>query len=393
MTHHNNAPNTDTTNDPWADIRPYMDHEVADVLERLSHDSELLDALTRFRLPRMAKWAPPVARALAGHAIRREVKGVTSVREFQMRIASYMERMIRTTTDAFEVSGLDKLDDNSAYLFIGNHRDISLDPAFVNYALYQAGRDTVRIAIGDNLLKKPYVTDLMRLNKSFIVPRSARGKRAMLAAYQQLSSYIRHSITEDNHSIWMAQREGRAKNGIDRTDPAIIKMLTMAKRHAERDMVFGEAIAELKLVPISISYEYDPCDLQKAQELHDIATQGSYAKSEFEDIRSIVSGITGSKGRVQLKFGTPVGADMATPDEVAAEIDRQVIGGYRLFPSHYLALEALGESPELVARKSITRQDRERFKARLASVPDELQPYWLEQYANPVKHKAGRLSV
>ncbi|MFI8748702.1 1-acyl-sn-glycerol-3-phosphate acyltransferase [Vreelandella lionensis] len=393
MTHHNNAPNTDTTNDPWADIRPYMDHEVADVLERLSHDSELLDALTRFRLPRMAKWAPPVARALAGHAIRREVKGVTSVREFQMRIASYMERMIRTTTDAFEVSGLDKLDDNSAYLFIGNHRDISLDPAFVNYALYQAGRDTVRIAIGDNLLKKPYVTDLMRLNKSFIVPRSARGKRAMLAAYQQLSSYIRHSITEDNHSIWMAQREGRAKNGIDRTDPAIIKMLTMAKRHAERDMVFGDAIAELKLVPVSISYEYDPCDLQKAQELHDIATQGSYAKSEFEDIRSIVAGITGSKGRVQLKFGTPVGADMATPDEVAAEIDRQVIGGYRLFPSHYLALEALGESPELVARKSITRQDRERFKARLASVPEALQPYWLEQYANPVKHKAGRLSL
>ncbi|MEC9304495.1 MAG: 1-acyl-sn-glycerol-3-phosphate acyltransferase [Pseudomonadota bacterium] len=393
MTHHNNAPNTDTTNDPWADIRPYMDHEVADVLERLSHDSELLDALTRFRLPRMAKWAPPVARALAGHAIRREVKGVTSVREFQMRIASYMERMIRTTTDAFEVSGLDKLDDNSAYLFIGNHRDISLDPAFVNYALYQAGRDTVRIAIGDNLLKKPYVTDLMRLNKSFIVPRSARGKRAMLAAYQQLSSYIRHSITEDNHSIWMAQREGRAKNGIDRTDPAIIKMLTMAKRHAERDMVFGDAIAELKLVPVSISYEYDPCDLQKAQELHDIATQGSYAKSEFEDIRSIVSGITGSKGRVQLKFGTPVGADMATPDEVAAEIDRQVIGGYRLFPSHYLALEALGESPELVARKSITRQDRERFKARLASVPEALQPYWLGQYANPVKHKAGRLSI
>ncbi|BCB62422.1 acyltransferase [Halomonas sp. A020] len=393
MTQHNNAPHADTPNDPWADIRPYADHEVADVLERLSRDSELLDALTRFRLPRMAKWAPPLARALAGHAVRREVKGVTSVREFQMRIASYMVRMIRTTTDAFDVSGLDKLDDDGAYLFIGNHRDISLDPAFVNYALYEAGRDTVRIAIGDNLLKKPYVTDLMRLNKSFIVPRSARGKRAMLAAYQQLSSYIRHSITEDNHSIWMAQREGRAKNGIDRTDPAIIKMLIMAKRHAERDMVFGDAIAELKLVPVSISYEYDPCDVQKAQELHDIAHQGSYAKSEFEDIRSIVAGITGSKGRVQLKFGTPVGADMATPDEVAAEIDRQVIGGYRLFPSHYLALEALGESPELVARKAITRQDRERFKARLASVPEALHPYWLEQYANPVKHKAGRLSL
>ncbi len=393
MNHHNDATNALTTTDPWADIRPYADSEVADVLARLARDSELLDALTRFRLPRLVRWMPSLARTLASRAIQREVKGVTSVRDFQMRIANYMERMIRTTTDAFEVSGLDKLDPESAYLFIGNHRDISLDPAFVNYALYQAGRDTVRIAIGDNLLKKPYVTDLMRLNKSFIVPRSARGKRAMLAAYQQLSAYIRHSITDDQHSIWMAQREGRAKNGIDRTDPAIIKMLTMAKRNAERDMVFGEAIAELKLVPVSISYEYDPCDVQKAQELHDLATQGSYAKSEFEDIRSIVAGITGDKGRVQLRFGTPIGVDMATPDEVAGEIDRQVIGGYRLYPSHYLALEALGEAPELVARKTITRQDRERFKARLENVPEALRPYWLLQYANPVKHKAGRLTL
>ncbi|MGP9498061.1 1-acyl-sn-glycerol-3-phosphate acyltransferase [Halomonas sp. AOP43-D1-4] len=393
MTHHNDAPNALNAADPWADIRPYTDNEVADVLAHLARDSELLDALTRFRLPRMALWVPPLARKLASHAIQREVKGVATVRDFQMRIASYMDRMIRTTTDAFEVAGLDKLDPNSAYLFIGNHRDISLDPAFVNYALYQAGRDTVRIAIGDNLLKKPYVTDLMRLNKSFIVPRSARGKRAMLAAYQQLSAYIRYSITDDQHSIWMAQREGRAKNGIDRTDPAIIKMLTMAKRNAERDMMFGEAVAELKLVPVSISYEYDPCDVQKAQELHDVATEGSYAKSEFEDIRSIVAGITGDKGRVQLRFGSPVGADMATPDEVAAEIDRQVIGGYRLFPSHYLALEALGEAPELVARKTITRQDRERFQARMAAVPENLRPYWLAQYANPVKHKAGRLTL
>ncbi|WP_447528787.1 1-acyl-sn-glycerol-3-phosphate acyltransferase [Vreelandella sp. TE19] len=393
MTDQHHALNDASSDDPWADIRPYMDHEVKDVLTRLSRDSELLDALTRFKLPRLAKWAPALARMIAGRTVRREVENVASVRDFQMRIAGYMERMIRTTTDAFEVTGLEKLDANSAYLFIGNHRDISLDPAFVNYALYAAGRNTVRIAIGDNLLKKPYVTDLMRLNKSFIVPRSARGKRAMLAAYQKLSGYIRHSITGDNHSIWMAQREGRAKNGIDRTDPAIIKMLTMASRGDPGDFVFGEAIAELKLVPVSISYEYDPCDMQKAQELHDVATLGSYAKSEFEDIRSIVAGITGTKGRVQLRFGQPLDADMATPDEVAAEIDRQVIGGYRLFPSHYLALEALGEAPELVARKAITREDRARFAERLASVPEELRPYWLNQYANPVKHKAGRLRL
>ncbi|WP_346797927.1 1-acyl-sn-glycerol-3-phosphate acyltransferase [Halomonas sp. Bachu 37] len=392
MTDTTDALRSDTSQDPWADVRPYMDHEAAEVLARLSRDPELLNALTRFRLPRLARIAPPLARALASYAVRREIKGVATIHDFQMRIASYMDRMIRTTTDAFKVEGLDKLDPHSAYLFIGNHRDISLDPAFVNYALYQAKRDTVRIAIGDNLLKKPYVTDLMRLNKSFIVPRSARGKRAMLAAYQQLSAYIRHSITEDNHSIWMAQREGRAKNGIDRTDPAIIKMLTMARRTAERDVAFGTTIEELKLVPVSISYEFDPCDVQKAQELHDMETKGNYAKSEFEDIQSIVTGITGDKGRVQLRFGTPIGADMATPDEVAAEIDRQVIGGYRLYPSHYLALEKLGEAPELVARKEISRADRERFEQRLAAVPAHLQSWWLVQYANPVKHKAGRLT-
>lgn len=173
--------------DPWADIRPYQDDEVAEVLARLAFDPELLDALTRYRLPRLSRFMPSLSRTLASLAIRREVRGVASVYDFQMRIATYMERMLRTSTDDFQVEGLDRLDEGTAYLFIGNHRDISLDPAFVNYALYLAGRDTVRIAIGDNLLKKPYVTDLMRLNKSFIVPRSARGKRAMLAAYQRLS--------------------------------------------------------------------------------------------------------------------------------------------------------------------------------------------------------------
>ena len=376
--------------DPWAEIRPYQDEEVAEVLARLAHDAELLDALTRYRLPRLSRLMPRLSRLLASAAIRREVRGVCDVHDFQMRIASYMQRMIRTSTDTFRVVGLDSLNPDTAYLFIGNHRDISLDPAFVNYALYLAGRDTVRIAIGDNLLKKPYVNDLMRLNKSFIVPRSARGKRAMLAAYQQLSAYIRYSIREDNHSIWMAQREGRAKDGIDRTDPAIIKMLTMARRGEQRQASIGEAIAELRLVPVSISYEYDPCDCQKARELHAMQTSGNYQKSEFEDISSIVAGITGHKGRVQLTFGTPLTAQLDDPEAVATEIDRQVLAGYHLFPSHFLALETLGKAPELLDLSEVSDADRARFQARLQAIPDELRPFWLAQYANPVLNKAGR---
>jgi hypothetical protein len=386
------SPNQEDPTDIWADVRPYQDDEVAEVLSRLSREPELLSALTQFRLPRLSRLMPSLSRTLASLAIRREVKGVDSVYDFQMRIAHYMHRMIRTTTDDFRVDGLDKLDDDTAYLFIGNHRDISLDPAFVNYALYLAGRDTVRIAIGDNLLKKPYVTDLMRLNKSFIVPRSARGKRAMLAAYHKLSAYIRHSITEDNHSIWMAQREGRAKDGIDRTDAAIIKMMTMARRTEQRDLPIGEAIQELRLVPVSISYEYDPCDVQKARELHAVHSRGRYDKEEFEDISSIVAGITGHKGRVHLRFGTPLGADFDTADEVAAEIDRQVLEGYHLFPSHYLALEMLDDAPELVDLSEVTDADRQRFKTRLSEVPAELREWWLAQYANPVRNRAGQIT-
>nr|WP_300312443.1 1-acyl-sn-glycerol-3-phosphate acyltransferase [Halomonas sp.] len=375
---------SDATLDPWHDIRPYQDHEVAATLARLSEDPELLDALTRYRLPRLSRLMPRLSRTLASWVIKREVKGVDTIRGFQNRIASYMQRMLRDSADDFRVDGVENLDPDTGYLFIGNHRDISLDPAFVNYALYLAGRDTVRIAIGDNLLKKPYVTDLMRLNKSFIVPRSARGKRAMLAAYQQLSGYIRHSICSDNHSIWMAQREGRAKDGIDRTDPAIIKMMTMAHRMHHRDAGLGAAIEELRLVPVSISYEYDPCDVQKARELKATCEEGGYKKSEFEDISSIVAGITGYKGRVHLRFGTPLDASFDTPEAVAAEIDRQVLSDYHLFPSHYLALEALGEHPELLDMKEVTEADRTRFNERLAAVPEALHHWWLRQYANPV---------
>lgn len=376
----------------FENIRPYHDDEVAEVLARLAHDREFLDAITHYRLPRLARHAPWLARALAGFALSRQMRGVNNVRDFQERIASYMRHMIATTTDAFEVEGLDKLDPAQAYLFIGNHRDIALDPAFVNFALYQAGRDTVRIAIGDNLLQKPYVTDLMRLNKSFIVPRSAKGKRAMLAAYQALSGYIRHSITVDNHPVWLAQREGRAKDGIDCADPAIIKMLTMARRQQDKHASLGEAIRELRMVPISISYEYDPCDLQKARELHAMHTEGRYQKADFEDIRSIVTGITGAKGRIKLTFGEPLDDDFETPEQVADEINRQVLGGYRTFPSHELALEASGQAPELLDLSDVTAADRRRFNARLAEVPTPLRDWWLAQYANPILNRAGRLN-
>ena len=157
------------------------------------------------------------------------MQGVNDVGGFQQIIGHYWWNLLDKQTDKITVSGLDQLDSNGAYLYICNHRDIAVDPALVGLSLDRAGHSTPRIAIGDNLLSKPFTSDLMRLNKSFIVKRSVNGRREKLKALMQLSSYIRHSITSENSSIWIAQREGRAKDGLDRTDTALIKMLALGK--------------------------------------------------------------------------------------------------------------------------------------------------------------------
>lgn len=379
--------------DRFDSLRPYRDDEVATVLDRLAHDREFLNLIGRYRLPWLMKHMPSLARFLTRIGLQKRMRGTLTVANFQQHIADYMNNMIAKTVTRFDTKGTAHLDPNKAYLFIGNHRDISLDPAFLNLALHRSGRDTVRIAIGDNLLKRPFASDLMRLNKSFIVPRSSSGKREMLQAFRLLSDYIAHSLQDENHSIWIAQRQGRAKDGIDRTEQSIIKMISMS----QGKQPIGETLKALNIVPVSISYEYDPCALMKARELHALETDGSYEKQSMEDMQSIATGITGQKGRVCLHFGTPLsvradGYPFETVEEVAAEIDRQVLQGYRLFPPHMLALKTLGGHDDLVDESGITDEDRQRFDTTLMEVPEELRPWWLKQYANPVLNRAGRIA-
>lgn len=379
--------------DPFADIRPYRDDEVRPVLERLLVDVEFLGNLAKLRLPQMTRWVPGLSRWLVRQVLSREMRGIDSVATLQMVVKKYMDRMIESTTDQFTVSGLERLAADRPWLFMSNHRDIALDPAFLSYALYHNNHETVRIAIGDNLLSKPFAADLMRLNKSFIVKRSAKGPRAMLAAYKQLSGYIRHSIEVDNNPIWIAQREGRAKDGLDRTEPAIIKMLTMAQDKAAES--FSDYVSRLHIVPVAISYELDPCDAAKAQELYVRATTGGYEKAEHEDLRSIGLGIAGTKGDVHVSFGEPLRAEFADADAVAAAIDRQVIDGYVLHPTNFFAyLQLYGEAPDLPCGADGSRfvpdQHRDigqRFAERMAALPAEHQPYALAIYANPIVSK------
>jgi len=377
--------------DEFEAIRPYSDTEVPAVMARLFADREFLDILAHFRFPRLAGPMGWMLKPLIAQRLRREFASIHSVDTLQARIEMYLDRTIERATDGISYSGLDKLQHGCAYLFLANHRDIVMDPAFVNYALYQARMRTPRIAIGDNLLQRPFVSDLMRLNKSFIVRRSVTGRREKLAAYQLLSAYINHSIRNDGESIWIAQAEGRAKDGDDRTDSAILKMLHMSRK----DEPFAEALAALRPTPVSISYEYDPCDQAKARELYIRATTGTYTKAPGEDDTSIALGITGYKGRVHVSFGTPISEIPNDPKQLATEIDQQILGDYRLFPVNYLAYRIwdgrdpalpVPELAQLFSQEEIGRAEAEWGK-RLAACPSVQQPYLIQQYATPVRNQ------
>ncbi|MEG1079404.1 MAG: 1-acyl-sn-glycerol-3-phosphate acyltransferase [Pseudomonas sp.] len=372
-------------------IRPYDDAEVPAVLARLLSDPAFLDILTHFRFPRFAGAFGWMLKPLIARRLRKEFAGVSCVSTLQDKVEYYVDHTIERATDGVTYTGVELLKSGTAYLFLANHRDIVMDPAFVNYAVYHAGLPTPRIAIGDNLLQKPFVSDMMRLNKSFIVHRSISGRREKLAAYQLLSAYINHSIRNDGQSIWIAQAEGRAKDGDDRTDSAILKMFHMSRK----DEPFGAVIQSLNLSPVSISYEYDPCDQAKARELYIRATTGSYSKAPGEDDLSIAQGITGYKGRVHINFAPPVTAFFEDTKQLAAEIDRQILAGYRLFPVHYLAYAQWAKAdPALqvpAAAQVFPADELARAKAewqrRLDACPAEQRPYLVQQYATPVRNQ------
>ena len=366
--------------DQFHDIRPYNDDEVAEVLNNLVEMPDFINTIIGFRFAQWPKFLKAPLAFCVKLALKRQIANISNVHEFQMRVASYMERMIKTTTTNVEYRGIEKLEKGVGYLFLSNHRDIAMDPAFVNYGLYLAGLDTVRIAIGDNLLRRPFVSDLMRLNKSFIVKRSANGIREMMAAFGQLSAYITESLTKDQANIWIAQKEGRAKDGLDQTDPAIIKMFFMSQKKEKTP--FSDAMANLKIVPVSIAYEYDPCAFDKARELHQKSTTGNYEKAEFEDIDSIKNGIVGQKGKVVVTFGDVIKDGFETPEEFVAEVDRQIITNY--------AIQSTNEAA-LALQQGLPSTDSS-FSIYLERCPENLRETVLAMYANPLKQQQKYLN-
>lgn len=376
-------------------IRPYEDSEVRPVIDRLIGDNEFLDSIIRFKLPSMGAHIAPLIRWMVKRRLVKEVAHVRSVPDFQAFIEAYLKDMLDKTVDALTISGLDNIDHSDAHLFISNHRDIAMDPAFVNWALYKNGFTTLRIAIGDNLLTKPFASDLMRLNKSFIVNRSAKAPREKFKAAKLLSKYVFHSVVEDNENVWIAQREGRAKDGVDETNPAIVSMLLLNKSKQQTVQDYTKA---LKIVPVSISYEYDPCDEAKARELYHKETRGEYTKGEHEDVQSIAQGIVGRKGKVHLSFGKPLGEHVTDAESIASELDNQIVDNYVLHTSNCLAYEMLEKSsPKVAVGEHETLftdinvdEERKAFQEHVNGCESMYRETLLKSYANPVYRKLAR---
>ena len=309
---------------------------------------------------------------------------------YQEIFKSLMDQMIKTSISNLEVEGISNLDSKSQYLFISNHRDISLDAALLNLSLNRAGHKTFNMAVGNNLMKEKWASDLMRLNKSFIIQRSGN-KKEIYMGLSLASQFIQHTILEAGESIWIAQKQGRAKDGIDETDPAMLKMIHLTERKTQS---LGQYFNALKVVPVSISYEFDPNDCLKAIELNALDQNKNYEKSENEDLISIANGINGQKGNVTINVGQPILCnDIDSYEVVANKISKEITSMYYLHPTNFAAASMLKTEHQCIHQ--FTDEDissaKDLLSQRMANLDDGARLKFLNQYANPVIQKSSSI--
>ena len=373
--------------DPFLAIRPYQDHEVQPVLSSLIEDPAVLKALISLKYSKYFNKLPFFT-SLVKILLKSQVKNIHSIEGYQEIFKSLMDQMIKTSISHLDIKGISNLDSNSQYLFISNHRDISLDAALLNLSLNRAGHKTFNMAVGNNLMKEKWASDLMRLNKSFIIQRSGN-KKEIYTGLALASQFIQHTILEAGESIWIAQKQGRAKDGIDVTDPAMLKMIHLTERKTQS---LGQYFNALKVVPVSISYELDPNDCLKAIELNALEQNKSYEKSENEDLISIANGINGQKGNVTINVGQPIQSnDIDSYEVVANKISKEINSMYYLHPTNFAAAAILKIEHQCI--NQFTDIDisiaKDSLTNRMANLDDGARLKFLNQYANPVIQKSS----
>lgn len=382
-----------TNDNEFERIRPYDEDEARLAFERLAKNPTL---------PLISKYLFPNEDPLK---LTRTLKKIHTIQEFQDTVMLDMiSSILGMTSEGFTFEGLENIRalDGKKFLAVSNHRDIVLDPALIQYALRSAGFQYTEICVGSNLLSSKWIEDLMRINGMVTVIRGISARELYLSS-QILSKYIRKTVSSGTSSIWIAQREGRTKNGIDTTEQGLLKMFDLSG-----DKGFVENFKELNIVPMSISYEYESCDARKARELLVKREQGSYKKRPNEDLHSIMTGIRQQKGHIHLSIGKPL-----TPEEIekAGEwkgndryqairslLDERIIRGYRLYKTNYIAADILEGSTRYQGIKYLP-EDRTAFEKyaehKMSKIEKRLQGDALREifygiYGNPVKTAGER---
>jgi len=369
----------------YDDIRPYNDKEFQEAMRRIAN-SEFFGLLCTYVYPgkRMAE-------------VREMMLGFKTVKEFQHNVMYEVNRQIvARSIENYECNGLDNVGKDSCALFVSNHRDIMLDACLLQYSLVLSGRESTQITFGANLMSSQLLIDIGKCNKMFKVERGGKLKDFYMSS-RHLSEYIRHVITENNEGVWIAQRNGRTKDGRDQTDQGIIKMFTLSM---PQDKI--KAIAQLNVTPVSVSYEWEPCDILKALELYETQLAGKYVKKPGEDQNSILTGIVHKKGRVVFNVTPRITEEELLPfnnltnneyhKQVAAIIDERIQKAYTLFPNNYIAHD-LRYGQQTYADK-YSQEQFDAFCKRMEKLndfdiadPDRLKDIYLGIYANPVESK------
>ena len=365
-------------------IRPYSDTEINDGILKLI-DHPMMKALMNFCFP-----------GVDDEIWKEQLKKTHSIRDFQCNFIYYgVKQVLEKSSEGLTTSGFEKLDNNTSYLYVSNHRDIVLDTTLLNASLFEHGQLMTSSAIGDNLVKKPFLRILAKLNRNFLVQRGLT-PREMLGSSKLLAEYIAQLLLHENRSVWIAQREGRTKDGNDETNPGVLKMIGMGSD--EPDLM--DYYKKIKVVPVSISYEYDPTDALKMPQLMAESNNEIYIKEKNEDFMTLLSGIIGQKKKIHIHIGDVLETEIDDIKEnfdtsnkqiqaLAQVIDDSILSNYKLWPTNYIAYDILNNTDTF--SYLYTENEKLLFERRLEMRIDHAHPIakqgFLDMYANPVVNK------
>ncbi|MCD0464156.1 1-acyl-sn-glycerol-3-phosphate acyltransferase [Flavobacterium sp. ENC] len=365
-------------------IRPFYDSEINEALHDVVNHP-MMKAMMNFTFPE-----------LEDDAWKDQLKKTHSIRDFQCNFIYHtIQKVLEKSSEGLTTSGFEKLQKNTSYLFVSNHRDILLDTTLLNVCLFEHGLVMTASAIGDNLVKKAFLSTLAKLNRNFLVLRGLT-PREMLQSSKLLSEYMGQLLLRENRSVWIAQREGRTKDGNDETNPGVLKMIGMGSDEAN----LMDYFKKIKIVPVSISYEYDPTDVLKMPQLMAEANNEIYIKEKNEDFMTILSGIMGTKKRIHISVGDVLNTEI---DQIVAEndnankqiqalaqvIDDSILKNYQLWPTNFIAYDILNQTNKFAHHYKENEKSlfERRLEMRIGSDNPVTRQGFLSMYANPVVNK------